>query len=165
MSSERRLGLSIPAIQVSARCAFAAAVALGIANALDMLFPIYAVIAAVIVTDPSAVETRNQSIPRLLGTIVGATLGAVLSPWLAAGPAAIAIGIFVAMALSHGVGMPSAAKLAGYVCAICLLQETAAPWTYAWWRFAETALGIGVAVLASLVPPLLPSSSTQEETS
>ena len=44
--------LSIPAIQVSARWRACCGGRIGIANALDMLFPIYAVIAAVIVTDP-----------------------------------------------------------------------------------------------------------------
>ena len=148
-------GLSIPAVQISARCAVAAAVALGIAGLFRMPFPLYAVIAAVIVTDPSPKETRKLAIPRIAGTIVGASLGATLSPWLAAGPAAIATGIFLAMALSYALGMPGAAKLAGYVCAICLLQEASAPWTYSWWRFVETMLGIIVAVLASLIPPLI----------
>ena len=163
MPNERRPVLTIPAIQVSARCAAAAAIALGIAEVLRLPFPIYAVIAAVIVTDPSATETRNLAVPRILGTIVGASLGATLSPWLAAGPVAIAIGTFVAMALGHALGMPAAAKLAGYVCAICLLQETASPWMYAWWRFAETLLGIGVAVAASLVPPLLPAPAKNSQ--
>jgi uncharacterized membrane protein YgaE (UPF0421/DUF939 family) len=159
VASERRQILTIPAIQLSARCAAAAAISLGVAGLLQMPFPLYAVIAAVIVTDPSAAETRKLALPRIVGTIVGASLGAALSPWLAAGPAAIASGIFTAMALSHALGTPAAAKLAGYVCAICLLQEAASPWTYSWWRFAETMLGIGVAVLASLVPPLLPAPS------
>jgi uncharacterized membrane protein YgaE (UPF0421/DUF939 family) len=141
----------------SARCAVAAGAAIAIAEALALPFPLYAVIAAVIVTDPSVVETRRLAAPRIGGTIVGASLGAALSPVLPAGPLAIATGVFVAMALSHGLRMPSAARLAGYVCAICLLQQSAAPWSYSWWRFVETVLGIGVAVLASLVPPLVPA--------
>ena len=113
-------------LQRSARCAVAAATGLAIAEAFQLPFPLYAVIAAVIVTDPSPSETRRLALYRTAGTIVGAALGAVLSPVLPAGPVAIATGIFVAMTLSHALHMPAAAKLAGYVCAICLVQQSAA---------------------------------------
>jgi uncharacterized membrane protein YgaE (UPF0421/DUF939 family) len=36
-----------------------------------------------------------------------------------------------------------------------LLEHTAQPWSYALWRFAETVLGIGVALVISLVPKLI----------
>jgi uncharacterized membrane protein YccC len=157
--TERRRVLTIPEIQLSARCTAAAAISLGIADMLRMPFPLYAVIAAVIVTDPSPEQTRKLAGPRIVGTIIGASLGAALSPFLPGGPIAIAIGIFAGMILSHAVGMPSAAKLAGYVCAICLLQDSDRPWSYSWWRFVETLLGIAVAVMASWVPPLLPLRS------
>ena len=48
-----------------------------------------------------------------------------------------------------------AARVAGYVCAIVLLEHGANPWVYAFWRFTETVLGIAVAIAVSLVPKLL----------
>jgi uncharacterized membrane protein YgaE (UPF0421/DUF939 family) len=40
------------------------------------------------------------------------------------------------------------------LCAIVLLEHTENPWFYAMWRFVETVLGIGVALLVSLLPKL-----------
>jgi len=144
-------------VRCSARCALAAAAGLAIADLFHLPFPLYAVIAAVIVTDLSAAETRRLAASRIGGTMVGAVLGAALSPVLPTGPLAIASGIFLAMALTHALHMPAAAKLSGYVCAICLVQQSAAPWVYSWWRLAETVVGIAVAVLMSFVPMLLPA--------
>ena len=69
---------------------------------------------------------------------------------------AMAVGILAAMLLSFGLRLSaSAAKLAGYVCGLVVLAYGARPWWYAVHRVAETLLGIGMAVLVSLVPKLL----------
>lgn len=149
----------INALQVSIRAGTAAALSVVVAYLLALEFPLYALIAAIIVTDLSAQRTRQLGLQRLLGTIIGATFGAALSTGanhLAhVGPLIVAIGVFAAMLLSNLLGLKDAAKLAGYVCGIVLLDHNAHPWSYAWYRLVETVIGIGAAVGISLIPKLL----------
>jgi uncharacterized membrane protein YgaE (UPF0421/DUF939 family) len=145
----------VPALQLSFRAAVAAGLAFALAQLLQLQFPIYALIAAVIVTDLAPTETRKLGWRRLAGTVIGSMLGAVLAVALPPGAFTIALGIFLTMVLSHMLRLPEAARIAGYLCAIVLLEHTAEPWIYAFWRFAETMLGIVIAVLVSMVPKLL----------
>ena len=68
---------------------------------------------------------------------------------------AIGFGILIAMLLSSLLSRPATAKVAGYVCGIILLDHSAAPWSDAFFRMIETALGIGMAMAVSVVPKLL----------
>jgi uncharacterized membrane protein YgaE (UPF0421/DUF939 family) len=145
----------VPAFQVSARAAVSAALAVAIAQWLRLDFPLYAMIGAVIVTDLTPAQTQSLGMRRLMGTLLGALVGASLSFLLPSGPLSIGISILLAMALSHILDLAEAAKVSGYVCAIIVLEHRNEPWSYALARLIETLLGIGVAWCVSLVPKLL----------
>jgi uncharacterized membrane protein YgaE (UPF0421/DUF939 family) len=143
----------IAPVQLALRSAVAATLSIALGRIAGFPFPIYAMIAAVIVMDLSPARTRRLAWQRVAGTVLGAGLGAALS---LAGPNewVIFLGIAAAMLACVALGLEDAAKLAGYVAAIVLLEHTATPWTYAGWRVAETLLGIAVAVGVSAVPQL-----------
>lgn len=153
--SRQRFSQAFDAVRLSLRAALAASLAVALAGALGLEHPLYAMIAAVLVTDLSVERTRQLGRHRLAGTVVGATVGALLSRWVPSGPATIGLGILLAMSLSHLLRMPGAVKLAGYLCGIVLLEHHDHPWTYALFRLVETTLGIAVAWLVSLVPKLV----------
>ena len=143
------------AFQLSVRAAMAAGLALAVAQALRLQFPLYAMISAVVVTDLDPAQTRKLGGPRLVGTVLGATLGAIICVLLRPGAWEVGLGVFLAMFLSHLLGLREAAKVAGYVCGIVIFDYGDDPWSYALYRTIETVIGIALAVLISLVPKLL----------
>jgi len=154
-----------PAIQLSIRAALSAGLAVAIAQILQLQYPLYALIGAVIVTDLSPAQTRRLALQRLGGTVLGATVGAGLSQFLPHGPVAIGFSILAAMFLSHLLRLQGAAKLTGYVCGIVALGYQGQPWSYAFARLMETVLGIGLALLVSFVPKLIPIDKSKQRDS
>jgi uncharacterized membrane protein YgaE (UPF0421/DUF939 family) len=153
------------AFQLSLRAALAAGLAVVLAELFRLQFPLYAMISAVIVTDLEASRTVKLGLPRLAGTLLGAILGAAISALLRPGAWEMGLGIFFAMFLTHLLRLPDAAKIAGYVCGIVLLAYGDHPWSYAFHRTIETVLGIGTAILVSLVPKLLPTDESNKQNS
>ena len=147
----------ITAVQSSFRAAIAAGAAVGIATVLQFEYPVYALMSAVLVMELSPRRTRELAVQRLLGSLLGAVIGGLLSyaAPLPSGPIAIGVGILAAMMISYAVGIPNAAKVAGYVSGIVIMAHGAQPWLHAYRRTMETVLGIAMAVLVSLVPKLL----------
>ncbi len=91
-----------------------------IANRLGLEYPLYAMIAAIIVTDLAPEQSRRLGLQRLVGTVVGAACGAALSSAAVPGLWTAAAGILFAMHVCQLLDMEARAKLAGFVCGIVL---------------------------------------------
>jgi uncharacterized membrane protein YgaE (UPF0421/DUF939 family) len=146
---------ALASLQLAVRASAAAGLAMIVVGVLASESPLYAVIAAVIVTDLATGRTRALAFPRMAGTLVGAVLGAALAPLLVTAVWSVALGILAAMLVAQITGLRDATRLAGYVCAIVLLEHRTEPWAYAFHRTIDTLVGIGAAVLVSFVPKLL----------
>lgn len=145
----------LSAIQLSLRAAVAAGASIGLAYLFKLQHPIYALLAAVIVTDLSPSRTSKLGLQRLAATVVGAACGATLRHILEPTAWAIALGILIAMLISLLSPAKEGAKVAGYVCGIVMLVYGDHPWSYAFFRLIETLLGVGVAWAISFVPKLV----------
>ena len=146
----------VTALRPSLRIGLAAGLAVAIARFFRLPYPLYALVGVVIVADLSATRTRELALRRLVGTVLGSVLGAAAHPWLPSTAWSVGLGVLGAMFLSYQLHLDEAAKVAGYVCGIVLLEHGDHPRSYAFYRLVETVLGIGLAVLVSLVPPLVP---------
>jgi len=116
----------IAGFQLALRAAVAAGVSLGIAQALGLDYPIYAFISAVIVTDLLPSQSRHLGLRRLVATVLGAACGAALSPIVGPGPWGSGLSVLAAMLLSELAGARDAAKVAGFICGIVVLDHSAA---------------------------------------
>lgn len=145
----------LEAMQLSVRAALAAALAYWAATLFRSDYALYALVAAVIVTDLSPESSRKLAWQRFAGTLVGAVSGAALTYVIPVGPVALGVGILVAMLLSYVLRVGAAAKVSGYVAAIVLLAHGDDPWRYGILRAWDTALGIASALLVSFLPKLV----------
>ena len=152
-------------IQLSVRAAAAAVVSLVAAQLLQLEYPIYAFIAAVIVTDLQPSVSRKLGLRRIAATVVGALCGALLSFVLPPGPWGVGAGLFVAMLLAQLLKAGDGARVAGYICGIVLLDHSAEPWFYAFHRFIETAIGVLAALSISYIPKLFDFDTPSDKSS
>lgn len=145
----------LPGAQLALRGSAAAALSLALGRWLNFDEPIFALIAAVIVTDRKVTESRKLAIRRILSTAIGGFCGAALAPVFHQSSLEVAVAIFVAMVVSTAVTQLSDPKFAAYLCALIVVNHSEQPLQYAYSRFAETALGITVGWAVSMVPKLV----------
>ena len=137
-------------LQIGLRISLAGLLAAWTAFRLGMDYPIYAVIAAIVVTDASPEVTRRTGLLRLLGNGAGALLGGAIGSLLGHSPLVMAAGVFSTFLLSEMAGLRDASQLTAYVTGIVILFHGDSPWVYAADRFIETSLGLGFAILVGL---------------
>ena len=138
------------ALQIGLRASLASFLAAWTAFRLGMAYPIYAVIAAIVVTDSSPEVTRRTGLLRLLGNGIGAVVGAAVGSLLGHSAWVMAGGVLGSILLCEMAGLRGASKITAYVAGIVILFHGDSPWIYAKDRFVETSLGLGFAVLVGI---------------
>ena len=142
-------------LQVALRASLAAGLSIAIARQFGLQHPLYAFLAAVIVTDLVPSVSRRLAVLRLVATLIGALWGAMLSQLLPADDWVIGTSILIAMLTCQLLHSFEGAKVAGFICGIVVLEHGAMPWASAFNRLIETGLGIVVALAISYVPKLI----------
>jgi uncharacterized membrane protein YgaE (UPF0421/DUF939 family) len=136
---------------------------LAIAQFLGLSTPIFAFIAAVIVTDLNPSESRRLGWRRIVATVVGALCGALLGQWMHPNPWTIGLSVGATMLICQLLQAQEGAKVAGFTCGIIMLLPGEDPWIDAFFRFAETVLGVGVAWSISYVPKLIRIAESESQ--
>jgi uncharacterized membrane protein YgaE (UPF0421/DUF939 family) len=144
-----------PVVVHSARTAVAAIASLLVARLFRLQEAYWAPITTLVITQSSLGAALTVSWERLVGTALGAVVGAMAATHfrpdvLVFGAGVFLLGLLCAVTRSDR----SAYRFAGITLAIVLLVPRTAPaWQMAFHRFAEVFIGIGVALMLAVVWP------------
>ena len=139
----------------SARTAAAAVTSVLVARLFGLPEAYWAALTTLVITQSSLGAALTDSWQRFVGTGLGAVLGAIVASHfephvLVFGASVFFLGLFCPLALANR----SAYRFGGITLAIVLLIPQAGPaWEIAFHRFAEVSIGIGVALILTLIWP------------
>jgi uncharacterized membrane protein YccC len=145
-----------PVLVDSARTAVAAVVSLLTARLFRLPEAYWAPITTLVITQSSLGAALSVSWQRLLGTMLGALVGAIVASYF--GPHVLVFGtcVFILGLLCAVVRSDQSAYRFGAVtlAIVLLVPRTGTPaWQIAFNRFAEVSIGIGVALILAWVWP------------
>jgi uncharacterized membrane protein YccC len=145
----------------SVRTAVAAVVSLVVARFLGLTEAYWAPITTLVITQSSLRETLVVSWHRFIGTALGALVGAIVAIQIRPNLFAFGAGVFVLGLLCALVGSDRTSyRFGGVTLAIVLLvPRTNSAWHMAFHRFAEVSIGIGVALVLTVLWPESDDSS------
>ncbi len=144
-----------PMLMHSIRTAVAAVVSLLVARVFRLPETYWSAISTLVITQSSLGAALKVSWQRFVGTLLGAIVGGIAASYF--GPEIAIFGITVLMlgilcALTRS--DQSAYRFGGITLVIVMLVPTTGPaWRIAFDRFAETSIGIGVALLLTVLWP------------
>jgi uncharacterized membrane protein YccC len=139
----------------SVRTALAAIVSLVVARLFGLPEGYWAPITTLVITQSSIRETSSLSWHRLIGTGLGALVGAIVALQIGPNLLAFGAGVFVLGLLCAFVGSDRGAFRFGSVtlAIVLLVPRTNSPWHMAFHRFAEVSIGIGIALVLTVLWP------------
>ncbi|MCC5909548.1 MAG: FUSC family protein [Clostridiaceae bacterium] len=135
----------------------------GIAVTLSMIVaqfmgiesPFFAVVAAIIVMQPTVSDSWIKGVERTLGTLVGAVVGTIFAVLAPSNPLLAGIGIIILIIIMNKLKWGESITIAGVVFIGIFLNDEGGHITYAIHRMFDTAIGIIVAVIVNytIYPP------------
>ena len=144
----------------SARTAIAAVASILAARLVRLPEVYWAPITSIVITQSSLGAALSVSGERLVGTVLGTVIGAIAATYFGSNVLVFGAGVFILGLLSAAAhSNRNAYRFAGVTLAIVQLVPWAGtPWYFALHRFTEVCIGIGMALIFSVVWP------EQEET-
>lgn len=144
-----------PVLIHSVRTASVAVISLLVARRFRQPEAYWAPITTVVITQSSLGAALPVSLQRFVGTALGAVVGAIAASYLGERTLIFGAGVFFLGCLCAIVGSDRPAyRFGGVTLAIVLLKPREAPaWQIAFHRFAEVSIGIGVALIFSVLWP------------
>ena len=144
-----------PIVVHSLRTAIACVVSLLVARLFRLPEAYWAPITTVVITQSSLGAALAVSWDRFLGTVLGVVVGAAMATYVGPHALAFGIGLFV-LGLIRTV---THSDLTGYrfggvaLAIVLLVPRTGPAWQIAFHRFVEVSIGIGVALMFSVLWP------------
>jgi uncharacterized membrane protein YccC len=139
----------------SVRTAIAAMVSLAVARVFGLPEAYWAPVTTLVITQSSLRETLSLSWHRFIGTALGALLGVIVAIQIGPNLLAFGAGVLVLGLLCALVGSDRAAYRFGAVtlAIVQLVPRANSAWHMAFHRFAGVSLGIGVALVLTVLWP------------
>jgi uncharacterized membrane protein YgaE (UPF0421/DUF939 family) len=150
MNAQKVLNVDRGVLFDSLRTAIAALVSLLLARVLKFPEYYWAPISTVVIMQ-SSIQPMQGAWQRFVGTALGAALGALFANFIGRGAAVYGAGILVCGVLAAVLRAWSAYRVTAITFSIVVLISRGPAWTFAWHRFLEVSLGIGVALAAMLI--------------
>ena len=147
----------------SVRTALAAIVSLVMARLFGLPEAYWAPVTTLVITQSSLRDTVSVSWHRFIGTVLGAVVGAIVAIQIGPNLLAFGAGVFLLGLLCALAGSPRTAyRFGGVTLAIVLLvPRTNSAWHMAFHRFAGVSIGIGVALVLTVLWPESEDSSAR----
>lgn len=148
-------GLNRQAVEHAVRTAVAAVASLLAARLFQLQEAYWAPITTLVITQSSFGAALATSWQRFVGTVLGATVGALVAAYFGPQVPVFGVAVFLLGVISAAMHSDRIAyRFGGVTVAIVLLIPRAnPPWQVAFHRFAEVSIGIVVALLFTVVWP------------
>jgi uncharacterized membrane protein YgaE (UPF0421/DUF939 family) len=155
MASDRRAWAKWPVAAHAARTAVAALASLLVARLFRLPEAYWAPITTLVITQSSLGAALAVSWQRFVGTALGAVVGAIAATYFGAQALAFTASVFILGLLCALVRSDQSAYRFGGVTLniVMMVPRTGPAWQTAFHRFAEVSIGIGVALILTVVRP------------